>query len=164
MEIDKSELKDKMGRPLTQGLFLEIGYDTKFAVYTLKDDDFMYEGKLYPSLKRLYLDMEDPIEYDFANKYLLGWNHWKRICENKIFTDRIEGWREELQLKLRARGFKEMMNKASTSPMAAKWLTDKGWEEKKVGRPSKSDQEAQKKFEKKVNEEFKADILRLKKG
>jgi hypothetical protein len=82
MKIDKRRLKDKMGRPMTQALFLEIGYETDKAVYTLKDDDHTHNGVVYPSLKRLYLEMEDVVEYDFANTYLLGWSHWKRMNEN----------------------------------------------------------------------------------
>ena len=59
MKIDKATLRDTKGRPLTQSLFLELGYNTQYAVYTLKDEDYNYEGKLYPSLKRLYLEMEE---------------------------------------------------------------------------------------------------------
>ncbi|MFM0827351.1 hypothetical protein, partial [Klebsiella oxytoca] len=63
MKIDKKLLKDTMGRPLTQGLFLEIGYNTEYAVYTLEDEDKEYKGKTYPALKKLYLACEDPTEY-----------------------------------------------------------------------------------------------------
>ena len=50
--IDKSKLKATNGVPLTQGLFLEIQYG-EFAVFTLKDEDYEYNGKIYPSLKNL---------------------------------------------------------------------------------------------------------------
>ena len=66
--IDKSRLVDGQGKPLTQSLFLEIGY-TDFSVYTLKDQDYEYNDKVYPSLKRLYLEMEDPTEYEFARMF-----------------------------------------------------------------------------------------------
>lgn len=161
MEIDKDRLKDKMGRPLTQGLFLEVGYDTKFAVYTLKDEDFFYEGVLYPSLKRLYLDCEDPGEYEFATKYLANWEAWERICANKLFAKRINGWRKELSIKLRSKGIKSMMDKAQSSPMAAKWLADKGWEGKKAGRPSDADVEATKQAMAQADNDFASDIKRL---
>jgi hypothetical protein len=64
---DKKLLVDKMGRPLTQALFLEVNYNPESAVYTRKDYDHEYKGKVYPSLKRLYLQMEDVVEYEFAN-------------------------------------------------------------------------------------------------
>ena len=63
--MDKNSLKSTNGIPLTQSLFLEIGY-TDYAVFTLKDDDYEYKGRVYPSLKRLYLEMEDVGEYEFA--------------------------------------------------------------------------------------------------
>ena len=69
MKLDKSKMLDSMQRPLTQSLFLELGY-TDFAIFTLKEDDYVYNDKTYISLKKLYLEMEDPTEYDFANECL----------------------------------------------------------------------------------------------
>lgn len=141
MKIDKSLLKDTQGRPLTQGLFLEVSYNTKYAVYTLKDDDYEYEGKVYPSLKRLFLELEDVVEYDFANKYLLGWSHWKRLQENKLFTTVINEWREELELKLRSQAVRDILDMTADekSFQAAKWVADKGWEKLQKGRPRTAD-------------------------
>lgn len=161
MEIDKDQLRDKMGRPLTQGLFLEHGYNTEFAVYTMKDEDFFYKGQLYPSLKRLYLECEDPGEYEFANKYLANWSAWERICANKLFKKMVDEWRKELEIKLRSKGIKQMMEKADTSPMAAKWLADKGWVAKEAGRPKQSDVDAKAEQLAKESNDFSADIKRL---
>lgn len=160
-EIDKSKFLDSMGKPITQSLFLEIGYSDS-SVYTLKDEHYEYKGKFYPSLKALYLEMEDVTEYEFANAYLLGWKHWKRLCENKAIRKYIDEWREELELKLRARGIKEAMRAAQEGTFqAAKWLADRGWENKGVGRPSKAEVEREKKFQARMNDEFSADIVRL---
>lgn len=71
--MDKELLKDKMGRPLTQSLFLEIGY-SDYAVYSLKDEDYEYQGKVYPSLKKLFLASGDPTGYTTATENLLGGN------------------------------------------------------------------------------------------
>lgn len=38
--IDKKNFLDNRGRPLTQSLFLEVGYNTEYAYYTLKDFDY----------------------------------------------------------------------------------------------------------------------------
>jgi len=84
MKADKSKLIDTRGRPLTQSLFLEIGYNVEFAVYTLKEFDYEYDGRLYPSLKRLYLQHEDPVEYSFVDTYLYNWDQWQRLCANKV--------------------------------------------------------------------------------
>jgi len=162
MDIDKSKLRDSKGHPLTQSLFLECGY-SPFAIYTLKDEDHEYEGKLYPSIKRLYLGEEDPLEYNFANKYFLGWNHWKRLYENKLLTTHIDSWRDELELKIRSmavRGILDMT--ASEQPFQAlKWLHDKGWAPKSVGRPSTKEKDREDRFIKSIENDYSQDIARL---
>ena len=44
----KEDLLDGKGRFLTQSLFLELEYNTNFAVFTLKENDYNYKGKIYP--------------------------------------------------------------------------------------------------------------------
>lgn len=159
--MDKSKLLDVGGKPLTQSLFLELGY-TEYAVYTLKDEDYEYKGKVYPSLKALYVALEDPTEYVFANMYLLGWQHWKRICENKAIRKYIDEWREELELKLRSRGISEAIKAAEAGGFqAAKWLADRGWDTRAAGRPSKEEVEREKKFQARINDEYGSDVVRL---
>ena len=163
--MDKSKLKDSRGRPLTQSLFLEVGYNTEYAVYTLKDEDYVYHGKTYPSLKRLYLEMEDVIEYEFANTYLLGWEHWLRIANNKVFSKRVDSWRHELELKLRSQAVKDIidMTAEEKSFQAAKWLADKGWGKNPVGRPSKASKFDEDEFNEKMEEEYGAVIAQFQK-
>lgn len=162
MEIDKSLFKDKSGKPCTQTLFLELKYDTDFAVYSVKDQDYEYQGKLYPSIKRLYLQMEDVTEYEFANKYFLGWNHWQRMCENKLIRKEIDEWREELEIKLRARAVQQMIAQASTgSYQASKWLADRGWSTRAAGRPSKLEIDQEKAKQERIADEYGFDINRL---
>lgn len=161
--IDKSKLTDSMGRPLTQSLFLELGY-SEYAVYTLKEYDYPYKGKHYPSLKRLFLLEEDPTEYSFAEKHLLGWQHWKRLCENKAIAKHIEEWREELELKIRSQAVRDMMNMCASESgnySAAKFLADRGWEKRSAGRPSKAEKDKHLRIEEKIEEEFAADVKRL---
>ena len=161
--IDKNKLVDTMGRPLTQSLFLEIGY-SDYAVYTLKEYDHQYNDKTYPSLKKLYLQEEDPTEYVFAEKHLLGWQHWKRLCENKLIAKHIDEWREELELKIRSQAVRDMQSLCASENgnySAAKFLADRGWEKRAAGRPSKAEKERHLRVEEKIQEEFSADIKRL---
>lgn len=162
MSYDKSLMKTANGIPLTQGLFLEIGYKD-YAMFTTKDEDYEYNGKVYPSLKRLYLEMEDPGEYEFACKYLLGWNHWLRLCANKEVNKHIEEWRVELELKLRSKAIKSIINKSQTELgiNAAKWLAEKGWDKRKAGRPSKEEIERETKIQADLNKQFEEDLQRL---
>lgn len=159
--MDKKLLTDSSGKPLTQGLFLEIGYGDA-AIYTLKDDDHEYNGRILLSIKKLYLEMEDTTEYEFANKFFLGWSHWQRICNNKVLRKYIDEWRTELDLKLRARAVKLMIEQADGGGyQAVKWLADRGWDIKKAGRPTKEDIESEKKAMAKVESEYGSDVVRL---
>lgn len=161
--IEKSKLVDTMGRPLTQSLFLEIGY-SEYAVYTLKEFDYEYKGSLYPSLKKLYLKEEDPTEYVFAEKHLLGWQHWKRLCDNKVIRKHVDEWREELELKIRSQAIRDMMGLCASENgnfSAAKFLADRGWDKRGAGRPSKAEKERQDRIQDRIDEEFAADVARM---
>lgn len=161
MQINKEKMLDTMGRPLTQSLFLELGYN-EAALYTLKDNDFEYKGVVLPSIKRLYLECGDPTEYEFATTYLLGWNHWQRISENKAIKRYIDEWKIELEVKLRSAGVKNAIAQAASgSFQASKWIADRGWDTRGAGRPSKADVERETRIQAGIADEFSADILRM---
>ena len=161
------ELKKKMidgkGGYMTQGLFLEIDYNYDNAIYTLKDKHYTTKGKKYYSLKQLYLEIEDVVEYEFANTYLLGWGHWQRICNNKRLLSFIETWREELELKIRSHAIKDIIDASADEKgfQAMKWLADKGWGKNKVGRPTKDESEQRKRMKSRLDEEFGDDVARM---
>lgn len=158
---DKSVFKDKMGRYITQGLFIDFKYDETYAVYTLEDEDKEYKGHLYPSLKRLYLEMMDVTEYDFANKYLFGWEHWLAIKNNKQLYERIERWQEELEIKVRARGVKSLLELSDGKNFnAAKWVADGNWQQKR-GRPSKEEKERDRKIRERAMDEAVEEAARI---
>lgn len=155
-------LKDRQGRPLTQSLFLELGYKTEYAVYTLKDEDYEYEGKTYPSLKRLYLECADPTEYEFAIKHLLGWKHWTRIAENKVIKKHVDEWREELEVKLRSEGVRNAIKLAKDGTFqAAKWVADRGWDKRAAGRPSEEEKMKENRVQEKLSNEYADDVAYL---
>lgn len=161
--IDKSKLKDSLGRPLTQGLFLEMGYDTRYAVFTFNDDDKEYDDNTYISLKKLFLECDDPTEYEFAKKYLLGWKHWVRMNENVILKKEFDVWREEFEIKLRSEAIKSIidMTAEGSNFQAAKWLADRGWDKRGAGRPSKAEFDRQKNIDSRIGDELQADLNRM---
>ncbi len=163
MKINKKLMKDTSGRPMTQSLFLENGYDTDKAVYTLKDDDHTHKGIVYPSLKKLFLELEDVIEYEFANTYLLGWSHWQRLNKNKLMTKHFAEWREELELSLRSQGVRGIIDMTADEKgfQACKWLVDKGWDKKQAGRPSKSEKLKEERQQAALDDEFTGDVVRM---
>lgn len=138
--LNKEKMKDEKGRYIVQGLFLEDRYNTDLAMFTFDGSHKEYKGKTYYSLKKLYLDLMDPVEYIFATEYLVDWPHWQRLCNNAIIGRHVEQWREELSLKLASEGAMQMVNLAleKESYQATKWLSDRGWDVKEKGRPSKS--------------------------
>ena len=150
-----------MGKFRTQSLFLELGYGAD-ALFTLKDQDHEHDGTTYLSMKRLYLEFEDPTEYEFANTVLLGWKHWQRMCENKVIRKHIDEWREELEVKLRSQAIRDAIQEAKKGHFqAAKWVADRGWSTRGAGRPSKADVEHEKKVQARIDNEYSGDVVRM---
>jgi hypothetical protein len=159
--IEKSAMRTLGGQAITQSLFLELGY-SDHAVYTLKGEDYTYRGKVYPSLKRLYMEAMDPHEYDFASEHLLGWDHWQRIVNNKQLTPYVNAWRRELEIKIRSVGFQGMLKKAEKGDrVAQRWLAEKGYDKRPAGRPSSAETERQREFDAQLANDWAEDLERL---
>lgn len=157
----QEQMLDKMGKFRTQSLFLELGYSDE-AIFTLKDNDYEYEGRPLLSLKRLYLEMEDPTEYTFATEILMGWRHWQRMCENKAIRVHIDEWRDELEVKLRCKAVGDAIKAARTGNFqAAKWVADRGWINRGAGRPSKADVQHEKQVQARIDQEYNGDVVRM---
>lgn len=162
IHIEKSALRDSKGRFLTQSLFLELGYKTDFAVFTLKDDHYKYNGKFYPSLKKLYLEFEDVTEYEFANRYLLGWEHWQKMLENLSIAKHIKKWREELELKIRCQAMRNAISSAKKGNFqAAKYIVNGEYKPSKTGRPTRKEAEREARINENLDEIANQDYLRL---
>jgi hypothetical protein len=162
MEVDKNKFKDEHGRYIVQGLFLEDRYNPDMAVFTFDGEDKEYKGKMFLSLKRLYLEHGDPMEYSFARKYLYDWNHWQRLTKNKVVRTHVDEWRKELELSLVSEGVAALIDLAlnEKSYQAAKYLADRGWDKNTVGRPSKDAVEGELKRMAEAEKEF-ADDFKL---
>jgi hypothetical protein len=142
---ERSKFRTTSNTRYLKGLFFEQTLaDKSSVVYSLKDWD--HEG--FPSLYRLYMEMEDLTEYEFANKYLDGWEHWEMLCQCEWFKPFVERWRKELSLKIQAQALRAMRAEAMSSSKNAfaanKFLVDRGWVDKTEkshgrGRPSKDE-------------------------
>ena len=163
MTVDKSKMIDSQGRMITQSLFLEIGYNTEYALFTLSDNDKTYKGKLYPSLKRLYVQQRDPTEYSFANKWLLGWKHWLRIKDNQSIAPYLKDWKEELEVAIASDAVMNIMDLSLEDKgfQANKWLVDRGWDKLRPGRPTKAEKKERDRFKKRLDDEVAADTARM---
>ena len=139
MSPDKPRVfKSPEGQYYTQALFLETSYDdTSLVLYTLKNEDYTYNGVTYPSFPRLYLEIADPTEYKVSQLLFGGWPHWQRVTGSGKLSSVIEALREELEVKLRSQGVQRMISAAGKSEKAAAWLADRGWIQSTKGRPTK---------------------------
>lgn len=142
------KLKNKFRHPVTnihllKHLFLELSDDSKYVLYTLARED--RDG--IPSLYQAYMAEEDFTEFEFAIKYFETYQHWKKLCESSFFAGHIAEWREELELKIKARNLKSLIDKATSDSNVAKFLLGNKWVEDAQknkgtnlrGRPSKEE-------------------------
>jgi hypothetical protein len=142
---ERSKFRTTSNTRYLKGLFYEQTLSDKSSVvYTLKDWDHLG----YPSLYRLFMELEDLTEYEFSNKYLDGWEHWDMLCRCEWFKPYVERWRKELSLKIQGEALKALRAEASSSSRNAfaanKFLVDRGWVDKTEktnnrGRPSKEE-------------------------
>ncbi len=139
--MDKNLFMAPGGNRRTKALFYETsGTDKSHVLYTLKD--YKYEG--FPSLYELYMEGGDLTEYEFANFFLGGWEHWQQITQCSWFKPYVKRWREELHLQVSAVALRQIKRIASTnepgSMTANKYLLEKGWTKNTdpVGRPSRA--------------------------
>lgn len=162
-ENTTNKFRSKQNVRLMRGLFFETtGEDKTFVVYSLKDRDHLG----YPSLYRLFMEMEDLTEFNFAKKYLDGWEHWDILCSSNWFKPYVERWREELKLQVKAKALAELRSVASDPEnknhyQANKFLIEGGWEatkkpaNRRVGRPNKEKENVDNELRKRVEEDFK---------
>lgn len=158
--------KDKIGRYLTQALFWETRTEGYTPVFTLKDQDHTVNGVTYKSLRKVYMEIADPTEYEFAQVVFGSWEHWQTICSSSMLLPYIEKWREELSVKLRSKAIKAMtqtaLEEGSKGTTAAKWLAQEGWKGSSRGRPSKEEVAAERRKEAGIRSEVEDDLKRLK--
>lgn len=151
------------GNRYTQALFWEMVDDKSTVVYTLKDRD--HQG--FPSLYRLYMAENDPLEWAFSQKYLDGWEHWEMLSASGFFKPYITRWRYELELKLRsealARAMVDAQSGSKTAQMSNKLLIQRGWsiEKNTKGRPSKADIKREANRLAETNRVFEEDLNRI---
>lgn len=164
IELNKELMIDSQSRYLTQSMFYEHVYSTGPEVqFTLSDKPIhiQKDGRTIYSLKKLFLDLEDPHEWTFADTYLLGWSHWQKMNNNKILKAHFDAWREELAIKMRSKALQQILDLADDGNMnAAKFIAEKKWEQRGAGRPSKQEIEKRISEDRQVNSVFEQDFNR----
>lgn len=146
---------------LTEGLFVETSVNPSSVLYSLQPWDKEYDGRHCPSLHKLYVEMEDLAEYNFANKYFDGYQHWLVIKEKPFFQHYYTKMVDELNAKLRGKALKVMLQQVAegtASQATLKYLADHDYLPKKsAGRPKKQPKE-----DAKLVSLIKNDLIRIK--
>lgn len=166
-----NKFRDGQNRWRTQSLFLEQSWSSTSPdkpIYTMKPSNLppsvLYPDGL-PSFSRLYLDLEDYTEYAPATTLLGGWEHWQLLCSSKWFLDYITPIREELEIRLKSKGQKMLLQILSgddrNSLAAAKYFADAGFRPRKAGRPSNAQIEAETRKQVEVQRRIAGDAKRL---
>lgn len=137
MMFSPGYFKSDNGKTRTKSLFYELSYtDPGSAIFTLKDEDLEKDGKIYISLKKLYLSLApaDPTEYDFAQTVFGSWETWQAIANSPYLTSWIGACRREMEVKVKSTAIKalaeEMRSGGRAAFGAAKLLLEKGWIDK----------------------------------
>ena len=169
-------MKASNNRRIIRGLFIESHIDKGIVedisedsqpVFTIKDDDWVREGKTYYSLKKIYFSYNHipGYEYEFAKDVFNDWDHWNMLVNSGDYVrEHIEAWREEMAILIQSKAFSSLtkvaMYEGSKGTPAAKFLADRGWEVKR-GRPSKDEVTRERKIAAGVEKEVKEDMARL---
>ena len=136
-------------------------------VFTLKE----YDRGGCISLRQIYLAHEDPTEYFFAKEVFGSWDFWKELRNCEVLRAEVEKWRSELEVRLRAKAFVNILRTADGKDKNAydanKVIVKTGWKLPQElqaaynnrGRPSKEEireeLERQAEFERQVLENAK---------
>lgn len=116
-EVQETPFRNSVGKRITRSLFLELDPNPEhpYVKYTLKD----VEWRGYPSLYRLYMDLGDLTEYEFATTYFESWEHWNEVCTIREFIPYLLRWRQELALLTKSqivKNLKQESEKGSFQP------------------------------------------------
>jgi hypothetical protein len=173
--------KDIGNRYRTESLFLEtitgLDPDIYWPLWTLKTEDVIlppshwyfrrFPKGTIPSLRRIYLQIADPHEHEFAMRVFKSDQQWKAVCSSTKIRDHVDEWRQALELKLKSEGAAILRDMAlhGAGPQAiqaARWLAEGGWKTKATkGRPSKDEVSRQVKVEVGIAKTLEADAERI---
>lgn len=155
--------KDSIGRWRTKSLFYEANdyrVDEE-TIFTLTDQDKEVNGKTLKSLRKLFVESEDPTGYSTATQHLGGYSHWEALCKSSIKGE-IEKWKVEMEVRIRSLGLQATVASARSGNFnAAKFLAEKGWDKRIAGRPTKEDVVRETKVQAQLHSEVENDLLRM---
>ena len=140
MARSPSKYLSTTGQRLVRQLFIEnrnIG-ENDLAVYTMHREDEEFEGHLYQSLYKLYIETKDITEARFVSKYLYDWEQWNSLASSATYRDEIARWRGELKALVLGELVDTLIldakSNSKSSKASAKFLVEK-LSKREKGRP-----------------------------
>ena len=129
-ESIRDKVVDSYGRRVILSLFKEF-----------KRTDYEPLWSLHKDWKPIFLDTQDPTEYEIAMRLIGDWEHYQLIRNHPKIKPIMDKWAKEAEVKLRSEAIRKMM-KHSAAPngaAAAKWLAEGAF----MGRVLKNKQDKQ---------------------
>lgn len=107
--------------------------------------------------RKEFLDSNDPTGYIFAEQWVEdGYRKWSDFQNAFGVKAEINEWKKTLEMKLQSHAILSIAEQRYSSFQAAKWLADRGWQEKEDKRTKEH-----KKRVAEVNDHVAADMARL---
>lgn len=120
----------------------------EFKTFSRKTKDFY---------RQAYLDSNDPTGYLFAEEWVEdGYRKWMMLQDAFGVRAEVLEWKKTLEMKLQSAAILSIAEQRGTSFQAAKWLADRGWQEKEDKRTKEHKKRAAE-----VNDHVAADMARL---
>ena len=157
---DVTNFLDSQGKVRTISLFVEayLGDNTNYEpIFTLA----AVEKKGCISLFQEFMKDEDPTGYRTALRVFGAYDVWRKLKGSPLVAPHIERWEDELYVKMRSDAISKMSK--MNSPMAAKYIAERGWEKiaPTRGRPSKAEVKGELKKESDLRREVEEDAGRV---
>lgn len=118
-ETIRSKVIDSYGRRVVLALFSEFSSKSGFEPI----------WSLYKDWKPIYLEAEDPTEYEAAMRLIGDYEHWLLIRNHPRLSSIFDKWAVELEIKLRSKAIKKLVihSASPNGTTAAKWIAEGGF-------------------------------------
>ena len=96
----------------TSALILETQEDQQKkidAIYTLRDDNYVWKGKTFFSLRKLFLALDDLTGTKLANECFASYAQLESICQNTKVSGKWNEWHKELEAMQLARALETII-------------------------------------------------------
>lgn len=168
--------KDSRNRWITEGLFIERA-ELRDREYDPAPHLSISGREGYIDARKTFLALRDPTGYKWANQYIGGYPHFKRLITAPWFVDVYNEWIEELNMLMRQEAIDEIKKISKDAEVsdsqrlaASKYLANREWEKadrvpaSKRGRPTKEEVRGALKESIQMSEETRDEFLRVVEG